>query len=351
MTDQLNHNRKKFASKSNTLQGSIHNALVTGYKDTGDEWEKLGFMLGGPVVSSYLLWLIDRAKKNGDDCLAFVGRDGWILYQLFNRFFTNSELQSSYVYLPRTISLLSTLCFNGAPYYLEYILQKATEEGLKLPVSNDYVKNLETFQKYEKEIRQWAEPRRAELERHLRDRIGTHGNVAFVDLTSMWLTAFSAGHVVTGNRNNNNYILWLFSEIETVRIDKLPFEAALSNYDGIQPEVENKVLNRWVSVVNILEALISSPENRVIGLRNGEPIYGDSGAKTYYSSVQNGIERYLRNFLETFGPNVALTLPVADAVRITSNFAQNMDISDYALLQKVTFSGHIDNKSNSQPLV
>lgn len=342
----------KYSCHTGSLPGAIHNGLVSMYKDAPDKWEQMGYMLAGPVLVSFLLWLKDRARKNGNDRLAFVGRDGWIMHQLYSKYLDDEKLTSTYVYLPRTISLLATLTHNGAPYYLEYILKKAVKEGVVgVSPSGSVVKDEKTLLDNWDRLQKWSEGRRDQLTIHLNERLGDAQSVAFVDLTSMWLSSFSAGQSILGERVTNNYIVWLFGEIETIKVNGLPFESAINNSDGVAVMVDNPLCRDKVSVVNILESLVSSPENRVIGLQDGSPIYGDSGAKTYYMSVARGAELYFKTFLEIYGENLDLAMPMTEAIGVVSNFARTMNLSDVEMLKKVTFSAHIENEKNSKPLV
>lgn len=207
---RIKSTRKKYSAISEGLSSSIHNSLVCRYKGCGNIWHEYGYMLGGPLVLSFLFWIIRRAEMTGTDHLAFVGRDGWVLKEIYDKYLKRRDISSSYVYLPRIISLAATLHYNGCPSYLEYILQKAASEGVDVSASKTFKVNLETFNKHFEELLQWAQPRRQELTRHLNERLGTARAPAFVDLTGLWLTSFSAAREIVGCRNNNNFVLWFF---------------------------------------------------------------------------------------------------------------------------------------------
>ena len=197
-------------------------------------------------------------------------------------------MTSSYVYLPRTISLLSTLTHNGAPYYIEYILGKAKEEGVDVSVARTLDRNLENYRKSFNSLREWAKPRRKELERHLCERIGAARSPAFVDLTSMWLSSLSAGHEIVGSSNANNFVLWFFGNLNETMFGDLPFEAAINNDTGISVSHWNTHLATEINIVNIIESIISSPESRFVCLKDRNTFYGYRGAKSYYGSVTKG---------------------------------------------------------------
>lgn len=348
---QLEAARKKYAASGTGIAASVHNSLVCRYADCGDPWHEYGYSLGGPIVLSFLMWIVRHAKASGVDHLAFVGRDGWILKEMYEKHVKCDGLTSSYVYLPRTISLLSTLTHNGAPYYVEYILEKAGEEGVRVSVSRTLEGNLENYRKGFDALREWAVPRRKELERHLGERIGAARSPAFVDLTSMWLSSLSAGREIVGSRNINNFVLWFFGNLNETMFGDLPFEAAIDNDTGISVTHWNTHLAEEINIVNIIESIVSSPERRVIGLKNGNPVFGDGGAKSYYGSVTKGIDDYLRAFFADFRADESTVLSIEDAVGVFRQFAVEMGERDRYILSTVKHSAHIENKEEAAPLV
>lgn len=320
VADRLSGDLAPFASSVSAVQGSVHNALVLEHADHDDMWQKYGYMLGGPIVLAFLYWVKKLALLNGNDHIAFVGRDGWILYQIYRAFFNKDPKASSYVYLPRTISLLSTLSHNRAPYYLEYILEKANGDGVPVKVESSLADNLEEFHQHEKDLLAWSLPQRNELQKHFSARIGnTARSVAFVDLTSMWLTSFTAGHSILGSRNTSNYVLWFFGDLQEADIRSVPYEAAINPKDRVEVTHINQNTMKGVNIVNIMETLISSPEERVIALKDGEPVYGGSGAKEHYLSVARGIQDYVTRFHALYGADAPfLVFTVEEAVPLLS---------------------------------
>lgn len=347
---QIDSSRKKYAAADSSIAASIHNSLICRYSDRGDIWNEYGYALGGPLVLSFLMWIIRRAKLSGVDHLAFVGRDGWILKEMYEKHLRSAGLGASYVYLPRTISLLSTLTHNGAPYYVEYILEKAKEEGVRISVARTLEGNLAIYRKNINELREWAAPRRKELERHLAERIGDARSPAFVDLTSMWLSSLSAGREIIGSRNADNFVLWFFGNLCETKFGDLPFEAAIDNETGISVTHWNAQLAEEINIVNIIESIVSSPEKRVVGLKNGNPVFGPDGAKLYYDAVSKGIDEYITSFLSDFPADEKTVLPIEEAVGIFRQFAVEMGERDRYILSTVKHSAHIENKEEAAPL-
>lgn len=329
---------------------SVHNSLVCRYQGIGDPWHEYGYMLGGPIVLSYLHWILRRAKVSQVDHLAFVGRDGWILRKMYEKFFRLGNPSSSYVYLSRSISLLATLNHNGSSSYMEYILKNASKEGVEgICASETKEENLKLMRLLRDQLLAWSRERRKELEFHLTKNVGDIDSLAFVDLTTKWLTSFSAAHSIFQKKNVNNFALCFFGDLSEVEVGKLPFEAALG------PESEMSVfnidLNRKINVVALLESIVSSPENRVVGFCDGEPIFAEDGANYYYDSIAKGIEEYIFDFASNYSLREEYVLPVRDAFNLFLQFAKNIDVHDLGVLSSLKKSAKIDNKSDAETVI
>ena len=349
--NQMASARKKYWALDKKLASSIHNSLVCRYSSQRNIWHEYGYMLGGPIVLSYLFWLIHHAQLSGVDHLAFIGRDGWILKKMYDKYFRMSGLSSSYVYLPRVVSILSTLKYNGCPEYLRYILKRACDEHVQgLSCSNIEKENIREFKENFDVLLEWASARKKELELHLQDRIGNASNPAFVELTSIWLTSFSAGHSVFTKENQNNFVLWFFGDLSKVDVGNLPFEAAFAG-GGEYKNVYNRLLKQYVSVVDILESVVSSPENPVVELKDGNPVFAKEGGKSYYSLLELGVEDYLKDFLSNFSMDESHVLSVPSAIRLFRQFAQNIDHQDKKILSLVKHSSYIDNIKSEKGLL
>lgn len=345
---KLQSNRKKYFFDADTLSASLHNSLVCRYHGEYDIWHEYGYMLGGPLVLAYLQWVINRAELSRNDHLAFVGRDGWILKQIYDKYLRKPNIISSYIHLPRRISLLSTLQHNGSSKYIKYILQKAREDNIPgIYVSHDNNENLTVFQHHLHELQKWSNTRRLELEFHLKKNIGTSSTPALVDLTTLWLTSFSAAHTILKKKNTNNYALWFLGSLSSVKIGTLPFESAIDENSNLSVKVCNPILGKTIHVVDLIESFISSPEKRILELKDGQPVYGDDGEKKYYNSMASGIEEYVSSFLNDYIASEPYTFSVEHAVRLFIQFAMNLDKNDYRNIVSINHASDIDNKQET----
>lgn len=348
--EQLNYERRKYLASGNGLSVSIHNSLVCRYKDGGDPWYEYGYMLGGPIVLSYLSWIIRRTQDSHVEHLAFVGRDGWILKKMYDSYLRRENLTSSYVYLPRSVSLLATLKHNGSGAYVSYILQKASEDGVNgVSVSQTEEENMATVDRCYDQLLEWSEKRRQELELHLNKRVGENNAVALVDLTTKWLTSFSAAHGILQEKNPTNFALCFVGDLSLVKVGDLPFESALS--DEKRFSVFNDRIDRKVNIVTLLESIVSSPENRIVGLSGGEPVFAKDGANPFYDSIARGIEDYVIDFVKDYPLKEQCVLPVEIAFDIIKRFATHLSFSDLKVLSSLKRSGNVDNKSMTEAIV
>ena len=67
-------------------------------------WEQFGYEIGGPVCYGFTKWLVNEIDSDIDQ-IAFVGRDGWILIQIYKMLAGETAKPSLYVYAPRSMLL------------------------------------------------------------------------------------------------------------------------------------------------------------------------------------------------------------------------------------------------------
>ena len=92
--------------------------------------ENFGYSLMGPILFSFMSWLINHAIKDKTDSLLFLSRDGWLLEQLFNSIKSHHKITHSmpladanYFYCSRSfiglaaIDTLDDLSLLLAPHY------------------------------------------------------------------------------------------------------------------------------------------------------------------------------------------------------------------------------------------
>ncbi|MBS0259317.1 MAG: hypothetical protein JSR13_16520 [Proteobacteria bacterium] len=73
-----------------------------------DEYSKIGYKVFGPLIFGFMMWMMARTKEAKLNRLAFIARDGWLPYQLFETLKTQaglSHVTASYVHFSRRVGL------------------------------------------------------------------------------------------------------------------------------------------------------------------------------------------------------------------------------------------------------
>lgn len=105
------------------INNEIHNGLTE-----LNEYERYGYIYGGPLVAGYCHWINDTAKHRDIDKLLFLSRDADVIFQAYDKYY--KEIDSEYVYASRSAVLL--LSFERYPnLFIEKILKKQAVEYKK----------------------------------------------------------------------------------------------------------------------------------------------------------------------------------------------------------------------------
>ena len=254
-------------------------------------WQMLGYRLGGPLALSYLNYIINEVKRNKIDRILFVARYGWILKNLYEKYFMEDvKIPCSYIYLQRILGVTSTLNWLDEPCYLKKLLREYKAVNNNVTVTDDYELNKCEFYRYKDEIEKWSAALKIEFDAHVRDAAGDANNIALVDMTTGRFSSENYAKTVLGKR----LVLSIFSatfcsEIKNVNVSFL--NRLLTSLDDAQ--------------IQLSEIMISSPEGNVIGLKNGKPVYvQDENRKSDYLLIAKGIEDYVSETLNMFGKKI-----------------------------------------------
>lgn len=167
--------------------------------------EDFGYCVYGPVIHTFLVWLIQRSLKAGKDQLLFVARDGYFLNEDYN-FLIHDLLQqekdcpkATYLLISRRVALSATVCseadfdelayfpFNGT--FSEYML---TRFGIESLMDEDvHMMETITLPGDKLKVKMWILPYVEQIKRLIRDNkreylqylesCGISSNAAIVD--------------------------------------------------------------------------------------------------------------------------------------------------------------------------
>lgn len=65
-------------------------------------WNRIGFVIGGPLAHLYVSWIVKTAKQQGHNRILFVARDGYIWKKICDELYP--EIETDYIYAPRIVS-------------------------------------------------------------------------------------------------------------------------------------------------------------------------------------------------------------------------------------------------------
>lgn len=91
---------------------------ISSYLKAENNYRKVGQAYGGPIIYSYVNWLIDSCVKQGINRLYFVARDGWILKKAADCILAQRgiSIQTYYIYGSRKAWRLAAVSKDNADY-------------------------------------------------------------------------------------------------------------------------------------------------------------------------------------------------------------------------------------------
>lgn len=122
--NKLNTFIKKNIKNQNSLSPLLK-IILEKQIDNKDYWYKIGYKIAGPIVYSYVRFIIGQANNSDSNpFLLFVGRDGYLLNKCLQRL--DPSLAHQYIYAPRSIAdqILKGYSQSIASTYKSYIFSK-----------------------------------------------------------------------------------------------------------------------------------------------------------------------------------------------------------------------------------
>ena len=170
-----------FMKDDDSIASSVYLSQISEYlygnKDCGF-FEKLSYLLGGPLALSYLTFVCDKAKEENLDKLLFASRDGYLLKELYEKYFYDQTgIKAEYVYLSRACiyagNEINHLC-TDLNRFLKIM-------KLYLPELDLYNDPFDEYEKHKEEIEKTSISQSKNLERHLLEITKDSKKAATVD--------------------------------------------------------------------------------------------------------------------------------------------------------------------------
>ncbi|MBR5904066.1 MAG: hypothetical protein IKZ49_00855, partial [Alphaproteobacteria bacterium] len=305
-----NNNRiKQFTElRKSDLGASILVSLLAYYntKNNNDYWYNLGYEYGGPIMYSYMRWILNESNKRNIDNLLFVARDGYTLQKIFDTF--NTKIKHSYIYAPRFINLVCRLQYRHGNSSVALAQQRTIIEHYKNDKrlskkyhDYDFKKNsLESFiESNIKIFKELAESRFSIYKNYLARYVNkkTH-KIGIIDTIT---ENFSAQNLISAG-------------LEDKSIDKIGFywyvRVLSQNKYSAFVDTSLKQSAEYVKNWGLMEFLMSSPEFPIEGISEDfEPIYKtniseeEKYIRQVYPDISNGSVDFAFDVKRIFGDN------------------------------------------------
>lgn len=262
-----------------------------------DYWKKIGYMLGGPFVLSFVQWLRDEVRLNKITDLFFIARDSYTIKQVYD-LLNKEPVKTHYVYAPRSVSLVTTL--NYADKFQDEWEKADTIRTIlkyyreKLQIEKNYSfdnkwRNTKIFVKSLRKIRVWAKEELENYKLYLHG-LDCKGNV--VGMVDIMTSYFTGQKLIEEAMEENRSLIGLYHFV--------------SNYLGENTENYryHQQTYRWYNVP-LIEFLITAPEPPIVKIEQGLPVYQDAEEEEYirlkiYPHIAEGIVDFVRDYLHFF---------------------------------------------------
>lgn len=73
---------------------------------TKDPLTEIGFKVFGPLLLGYISWMSNQLKVHKIDKALFLARDAHLIYKIYNKYFSDDQIESEYVYISRASSYM-----------------------------------------------------------------------------------------------------------------------------------------------------------------------------------------------------------------------------------------------------
>lgn len=301
-----------------------------------DYWKKIGYMLGGPFVLSFVQWLRDEVRLNKITDLFFIARDSYTIKQVYD-LLNKEPVKTHYVYAPRSVSLAATLdCrdkFKDDKEKADAIKTILKYYREKLRIKKNYAfddkrRNERIFAKNLHDIRIWANEELENYKAYLRTLDYAGNQVGIVDV----MTSYFTGQKLIEEAIEEGKALIGFYHF----VSEYYLGAGVENY---------KYRQQSYSLYNVplIEFLITSPELPIQKLEQGLPVYQDAGKEEckrfeIYPCIAEGIVNFAEDYQYFFDKLDDVHLDIEMVRRWLDHWACHPSIEDKEQFSEIEYS-------------
>lgn len=344
LTDILLKNRDinkpfiNFYERKNNLKGSIWISMISQNRAAMPKsttfWFDLGYCLGGSFVIGYVKYIAKIAKQNSIDKLFFASRDGYILKKIFDTYFSKKlQIESEYVYLSRSVGLLSTLDYEDEPEYLKQLLYEASTEVENIQIYTNHLVNEKIYATRLPDLQKWSKKYKDSFTNYLFNRAGKSEHIAVVDLTSTRMSAYHYAKLILGN--------------------KVKFAITSASFKQSLNSPHYTYLSRTLTApesyeTGFLEELVTAPEPPIRYLDVSEnPVYGKSDKNINNTNdILLGILKFVEDYMNDFAED-DLFIDMDEEMWVLHEYLSTPTITKRRFLKDLYHSPELDGSTDS----
>ncbi len=281
-----------------------------------------GYLFIAPLITSFMIWLINNVKNSAFDTILFSARDSFLVFNLYDK--TREILD---IKMPKGLYFLTSRMASGITcstdeedlrYFATYSYQGKPSEMLKkrfflndedILEYNDNENVVEYVLRHKEKIKEVANSLRENYLKYI-EKLGVkkNDNLAFIDFVSSGTSHYNLDKIL-GKANMGFYFIHIISTYE--KKSKLNVKSLYEA--GNMFEIKNSLFENYLFLEYIMSSL--KPSLCCFG-NNGEPIYlderrTDSELETV-KIIQRGIEDYYDLYLTKFSGLDEISVDFAD---------------------------------------
>ncbi len=283
---------------------------------------QLGYVVFGPIILNYVLWLTQEAKKKNSNKILFLARDGYVLKMVYDELIKGKENiypKSEYVLVSRrALSFASIYCENDIyeplKIYYEGKLDNLLSERYGINIENEYdediklpddcVKVKKILEKFKDLILERAKEEREQYISYINKIIENDESIVLSDIGYGGTIQYYLSKL-TGRAFYGCYIATDDAK-KPLKIDGNSIIGYYIDNDSEQ-EISNSNVHRYHL---LLEAILIAPFGQFLRLDkkgNSEYLEDNQLYNETIEKIHNGIKRYAEDFRK-----VSTDIPIND---------------------------------------
>lgn len=181
----------------NNNQNNLSTSLMLGLLsvnniDDSNYWENFGYNFAGPVIYTYVTWLIASLKKDSISNVLCVARDGYSIKAIGDLLSQDGSIRFNYVYIPRSIKLYCDLEYETISQIkdiLTYYKDKDNYLSTNTPVNPTLNEGKTFLEQNIDRYKQLAAAEKIRIKMYLNSYCKNDSEVAIVDSISVNLSS------------------------------------------------------------------------------------------------------------------------------------------------------------------